>query len=95
MYYYDSGMKVEVFEIAARDNMKKSLLITPVPLSFGSQLEWVGFNVVSGKFFPYLIDQLIYLYFVLLCSNFVLFSPSHISFFFSHLLPIIFIFQVH
>ena len=33
------------------DNMKKSLLITPVPLSFGSQLEWVGFNVVSGKFF--------------------------------------------
>ena len=43
-------MKVEILEIAARDNMKKSLLITPVPLSLGSQLEWVGFNVVSRKF---------------------------------------------
>ena len=50
VYYHDSGMKVEILEIAARDNMKKSLLITPVPLSLGSQLEWVGFNVVSGKF---------------------------------------------
>ena len=41
---------VEVMEISARDNVKKSALIIPVPLSTDSQLSWVGFNVTTGTF---------------------------------------------
>ena len=40
---------LEIFEIAARDNVRKSILVTSVPLSIKSQLEWVGFNVMAGQ----------------------------------------------
>ena len=50
-------MKLEILEIAARDNLKRSLLITSVPLSPMSNLEWVGFNVLAGNLIFILVTQ--------------------------------------
>lgn len=50
VYYHDRGqIVVEIMEISARDNVKKSILVTPVPLSPNSQLSWVGFDITTGK----------------------------------------------
>ena len=57
VYYYDGGVKLEILEIAARDNLKRSLLITSVPLSPMSNLEWVGFNVLAGNLIFILVTQ--------------------------------------
>ena len=39
---------VEVLEVSSRDNVRKSTLVTSVPLSAGSHLSWVGFSVTAG-----------------------------------------------
>ena len=49
VYYHHNGQMVEIFEIAAVDNLRKSILREPVPLSAGSQLEWVGYDVTLGE----------------------------------------------
>ena len=49
VFYDNGGTMLEIFEIAARDNVRKSILVTSVPLSSKSQLEWVGFNVMAGQ----------------------------------------------
>jgi hypothetical protein len=49
VYYHDNGKTmVEVLEVSARDNVRKSTLVTSVPLSAGSHLSWVGYSVTAG-----------------------------------------------
>jgi Minichromosome loss protein, Mcl1, middle region len=49
VYYHDNGKTmVEVLEVSARDNVRKSTLVTSVPLSADSHLSWVGYSVTAG-----------------------------------------------
>ena len=40
---------VEIMEVSSIDNKRRSVLAVPVALSVDSHLQWVGFNVITGK----------------------------------------------